>query len=125
MSRTSRRSSPALDLVGLLRGLCRRATPAGSERIRADVRVEHVDDPDLPFRLVRAAGILGPSSIDRLLDACANLLAPSSLHLDLGDARIVDADTMQRLEAVLDRLERRGIAIRLVGLDPHHPVLHG
>ena len=121
MFRTSRRSSIGLELTRLVRGLRRRGTLPS----RSDVRVEHVDDPEVPFRLVRAAGVLGPSSIDRLLEAWANLLAPSSLHLDLGDARIVDADTMQRLEEALDHLERRGISIRLIGLDPHHPVLHG
>ena len=87
--------------------------------------VEVVDDPEPAFRLVRASGILGPSSIDRLLDAWTDLCAPSSLHLDLGDARIVDAVTMQRLETALDALEGDGIAIRLIGIDPHHPVLHG
>lgn len=87
--------------------------------------MERVDDPELPFRLVRAAGIIGPSSIERLLDAWADLMAPASLHLDLGDARIDDAATMQRLESGLDHLERQGIAIRLIGIDPHHPVLHG
>ena len=121
MSRTSRRSSLGLELTRLVRGLRRRCNLP----TRSDVRVEHVDDPEGPFRLVRAAGVLGPSSIDRLLDAWRNLVAPSSLHLDLGDARILDADTMQRLEAALDHLERQGIAIRLVGIDPYHPVLHG
>jgi hypothetical protein len=89
------------------------------------IRVEHVDDPERPFRLIRAAGVLGPSSIDRLVDAWASVTAPYALHLDLGDVRIDDAATMRRLETALDHLERQRIAIRIVGIDPHHPVLHG
>ncbi len=88
------------------------------------IRVEHVDDPELPFRLVRAAGVLSPSSIDRLLDAWVSLTAPYALHLDLGDAQIDDEVTMRRLEMALDHLERQQIEVRLVGIDPHHPVLH-
>jgi hypothetical protein len=89
------------------------------------IRVEHVDDPERPFRLIRAAGVLGPSSIDRLVDAWASVTAPYALHLDLGDVRIDDAATMRRLETALDHLERQRIAIRIVGIDPYHPVLHG
>jgi hypothetical protein len=102
-------------------------------RVRSDrgdtivlpISVEHVDDPDLRLRLIRAAGVLGPSSIERLLEAWANLNAPYSLHLDLGDALIDDAHTMRRLESALDHLERQRIKVHLVGIDPHHPVLHG
>lgn len=112
----------------LLRWARRVGRPAGPSSSgadpTADVRVEHVDDPEAPFRLIRAAGNLGPTSIDRLLDAWANVMAPASLHLDLGDARIDDAHTMHRLEAALDHLERQGITIRLIGIDPQHPVLH-
>lgn len=85
--------------------------------------VEHVDDPDRPIRLVRAVGALTSTSIDRLFDACSTLMAPCAIHLDLSEAHIDDADTMQRLETALDHLEGQRINIRLVGIDPHHPVL--
>lgn len=129
MSRTPHRFD-ALALTRRLRSARRRSdvrTGRGTDAapIRADIRVEHVDDPELPFRLVRAAGIIDPSSIECLVDAWADVMAPASLHLDLGDARIDDAATMHCLESALDDLERHGIAIRLVGIDPHHPVLHG
>lgn len=87
------------------------------------VLVEAIDDPDAPFRLVRAAGLLTADSIDRLFDAWASLLAPYAIHLDLSDAHIADAGTMRRLESALDHLERQHISVRLVGIDPHHPVL--
>lgn len=85
--------------------------------------MEAVDDPDEPFRLVRAAGLLTLTSIDRLFDAWATLLPPYAIHLDLNGAHIADAGTMQRLESALDHLERQHINVRLVGIDPHHPVL--
>lgn len=87
------------------------------------VVVDAIDDPDEPFRLVRAAGSLTATSIDRLFDAWATLLPPHAIHLDLSDAHIADAGTMQRLESALDHLERQQISVRLVGIDPHHPVL--
>lgn len=87
------------------------------------ISVEHIDDPDRAFRLVRAVGVLTASSIDRLFDAWATLMPPYAIHLDLSDVRIDDADTMQRLESALDHLERERINVRLVGIDPHHPVL--
>ena len=102
--------------------------PAGLRPDRCDTRpptisVEHIDDPDRAFRLVRAAGVLTGSSIDRLFDAWATLMPPYAIHLDLSDVHIDDADTMQRLESALDHLERERINVRLVGIDPHHPVL--
>lgn len=102
-----------------------RTDRAGHERPTPAIRVEHVDDPELPFRLIRAAGVLGPSSIDRLVEAWASVTAPYTLHLDLRDVRIDDAATMRQLETALDHLEGQRITIRLVGIDPHHPVLHG
>jgi hypothetical protein len=82
-----------------------------------------VDDPFVPVRLVRARGHVGPTSIDRLFEAFADLRAPHHLHLDVGDARIADPATMERLGAALDRLERLRIDVRIVGLDPQHPAL--
>jgi hypothetical protein len=130
MPRTSRRFDP-LSIARRTRLLrTRAATAAGTCGVEPTaaapaIRVEHVDDPELRFRLIRAAGVLCPSSVDRLLDAWESVTAPYAVHLDLGDVRIDDAATMRRLESALDHLERQQIAIRLVGIDPHHPVLHG
>ncbi len=82
-----------------------------------------VDDPRLPIRLVRAAGVIDPMSINRVLSTWEHLTAPHLVHLDLHDASIVDVTTMTRLEAALDHLERRRIAVRIVGVDPHHPAI--
>ncbi|MDW3213226.1 MAG: hypothetical protein R8G01_04455 [Ilumatobacteraceae bacterium] len=114
-ARRARRGRPAAT-VSPTAGHCASLTPT--------IRVEHVDDPELPFRLVRADGMLCPATIDRLLDAWSNLVGPCALHLDLGDALIADAVTMQCLETALDHLERQRIEVRLVGIDPQHPVLH-
>ncbi len=87
------------------------------------IDVTYVDDPFVPIRLVRACGHIGPTSIERLFEAFADLRAPHHLHLDVGDAHIHDAATMERLGAALDRLERSRIEVRIVGIDPHHPAL--
>lgn len=89
----------------------------------ADTHIDHVDDPELPIRLIRAAGPIGPYSIESLLRTWAHLTAPHALHLDLEDAQITDVHTMQRLETALDHLERQRIDVRIVGIDPYHPSL--
>ncbi len=85
--------------------------------------IHFVDDPELPIRLVRAAGPIDTRSIERLLQCWELLTTPQALHLDLIDAQITDVSTMHRLESALDHLERQRIDVRIVGLDPSHPTL--
>ena len=87
------------------------------------VTVGVVDDPVHPVRLVRAAGVLDPVTIERVVSAWEHVTAPYLVHLDVQDARIVDATTMSRLERAVDHLERRRIDVRIVGIDPDHPAL--
>lgn len=51
------------------------------------------------------------------------MLAPELLHIDLTDAIIADLTTMLAFERAVDHLERQGVDIRIVGLDPAHPAL--
>lgn len=87
------------------------------------LEIHHVDDPLGQMRLIRVAGPVDPASIGDLFETWDALEAPYAIHLDLADAEIADADTMRRLEGALDHLERQQIAVRLVGVDPHHPCL--
>ena len=82
-----------------------------------------VDDPIRPVRLVRAAGVIDPISINRVLSAWEHLTSPYLVHLDVQDACIADSITMTRLETALDQLEHRRIDVRIVGIDPHHPAI--
>lgn len=93
----------------------------GADRQRATITF--VNDPTRPFRLVHAVGVLDGRSIHELLGSLGDVPAPHQIHLDVQDACIADATTMSRLESALDRLERRRVEVRVVGLDPQHPAI--
>lgn len=109
-------------LARLLEATARRAL-IGSATGPAGLTVGVVDDPARPIRLVRAAGVIDPVSVDRIVRAWEHVTAPYLVHLDVQDACIIDATTMSRLESALDHLERQRIDVRIVGIDPHHPAL--
>lgn len=105
------------------RSIRRRSSTSFASRLPAPPSVTYVDDPHDHVRLVRARGPIGPTSIEHLFRAWADLTAPHLVHVDVSDAWIRDISTMLRLEAALDQLERRRIAVRVVGIDPQHPAL--
>ena len=110
-------------LARLFGATARRALVGVRRRRLPALTVDFVDDPVRPIRLVRAAGVIDPVSINRVLSAWEHVTAPYLVHLDVEDARIVDATTMSRLESALDHLEQERIDVRIVGIDPHHPAI--
>lgn len=82
-----------------------------------------VDDPDGRIRLIGARGSIDGLTVGCLIDVLDELGDGLGLHLDLGHARIGDTTTLRRLEAMVDELERRGVQMRIVGVDPEHPAL--
>jgi hypothetical protein len=82
-----------------------------------------VDDPSGAMHLVGVRGVATPESVLPLLDTLDRLEPGMSLHLDVTEARIVSATTLDAIERTIDQLELRGVRIRIVGLDPRHPAL--
>ena len=75
-----------------------------------------IDDPDLAMRLLSVRGGLTAVSIMALGDALAEIPDHAMLHLDLSDVEFANAAVITRLGRMLDKLEDRGIRIRIVGL---------
>ena len=100
-----------------------RRRPAPVDCSRSSVNVEHVVDPDGSTRLVRVTGLVTDTVMPCLSRSWDDMLAAELLHIDLRDATIADLTTMQALERAVDHLERQGIDIRIVGLDPAHPAI--
>lgn len=87
--------------------------------------VDRVDDPTGHVRLVRVIGAVDTSCLSLVFDTWSDVTTSWTLHLDLHDAVIVGDVAMQTLERALDHLERRGIGVRIVGIDPQHPAIAG
>lgn len=101
-------------LISMFVGWLRRPMPSS---------LDVVDDPDGAIRLVRLRGHVSAATLIELLEAGTALRAPRHVHLDLIDARIPTVTAMHALERTVDHVERLGVAVRVVGLDPHHPAL--
>jgi anti-anti-sigma regulatory factor len=86
-------------------------------------QVARVDDPYGEMSLVAVHGDVEHDTIDQLQNALADLPNGRFVHLDLDGATIRSGWAMRLLEAIADDLERRGIVLRVVGLDPQHPML--
>lgn len=82
-----------------------------------------VHDPDGDLRLVGVRGPVTASSVDTLIDALDDLDDGLGLHLDLSGATIHGSVALRQVEATVDELERRGVKLRVVGVDPAHPAL--
>lgn len=80
--------------------------------------------PD-PHRGVDLVVVSGPVTASTSLDleATCRGLEGDGIHLDLHDAVIADVAAMSLLELVIDRIEARGIQVRVRGIDPTHPAL--
>jgi anti-anti-sigma regulatory factor len=94
----------------------RRGAPAAP--VAAVVRI---DDPDVPLTLVRISGRLDPATVSLLRRSVSGYGAGHLIHLDLVRTPIWGRSTLEHLEALLDELELRRIAVRVVGLDPRVP----
>lgn len=77
------------------------------------------------MRLVRVVGAVDTNCLSLVFDTWSDVTASCTVHLDLHDAAIMGDVTMQTLERALDHLERQGICVRIVGIDPQHPAIAG
>ena len=86
-------------------------------------QVARVDDPYGEMSLVAVRGEVEHDTIGQLKNVLADLPNGRFVHLDLGSAKIRTSWAMRLLEAIADDLEKRGVVLRVVGLDPQHPML--
>ena len=86
-------------------------------------QVARVDDPDGVVSLLAVRGEIGQSTVGQLHESLADLGRGCFVHLDLASSSIRTSDAMRSLELIADDLEERGIVLRVVGLDPQHPML--
>jgi len=94
-----------------------------SALVRLAPRITRVDDPFIEMSLIAIRGDVDCDTIGELHDVLGDVHAGRFLHLDLGDALISTGWAMRQLEETADDLERRGVVLRVVGLDPQHPLL--
>ena len=86
-------------------------------------QVARVDDPDGVVSLLAVRGEIGQSTVGQLHESLADLCRGRFVHLDLASSSIRTSEAMRSLELIADDLEQRGIVLRVVGLDPQHPML--
>jgi MFS superfamily sulfate permease-like transporter len=86
-------------------------------------QVARVDDPFGDISLLAVRGEITHGTIAQLEDSLVDLGRGRFVHFDLSDSSILTTDAMRSLESIADDLERRGIVLRVVGLDPQHPML--
>jgi len=75
-----------------------------------------IDDPERSIRLLSVRGRLTTGSMYVLDDAFHEVRNNAMLHVDLTDADFPDAASLTALAGLLDRLEERGVRLRIVGL---------
>lgn len=86
-------------------------------------QVARVDDPDGDIALIAVYGEIGDHAVVQLHESLADLDRGCYVHLDLSSSSIRTNDAMRSLETIADDLEWRGVVLRVVGLDPQHPML--
>ena len=86
-------------------------------------QVARVDDPDGVVSLISVRGEIEQPTVGQLHDSLADLDRGCFVHLDLAGSSIRTSESMRSLELIADDLEQRGIVLRVVGLDPQHPML--
>jgi MFS superfamily sulfate permease-like transporter len=86
-------------------------------------QVARVDDPFADISLLAVRGEISHGTIGQLQDSLADLGRGRFVHFDLSDSSILTTAAMRGLESIADDLEWRGIVLRVVGLDPQHPML--
>lgn len=87
----------------------------------SDVAV--IDDPEGGVRLIGVRGQFNLACVAELADAIDDGIDAELVHVDFTAADIAAEHAIESLEATFDRAERRGIRLRVVGLDPDHPAL--
>jgi anti-anti-sigma regulatory factor len=87
------------------------------------LNINAVDDPNGNLRIIGARGVITAASFGALLAAVDDLSDGFAVHIDLADATFNDERTLRQLESMADNLELRGVDVRIVGIDPNHPVL--
>jgi hypothetical protein len=80
-----------------------------------------VDDPDARWTLIAVDGPLTPDVAAALRRDLARRDTGWTVHLDLSGIELGADGSAERLEAIADRLEARGVRLRVVGLDPTGP----
>ena len=100
-----------------------RSTAAPERRHAPPLAVLRVDDPDGRRRIRALRGLVPDCACDELAAHVHDLAAGDQVHLELTDAIIVGTTTMARLGVIADRLEARGVDVRIVGVDPDHPAI--
>ncbi len=94
-----------------------------SALVRIAPRITRVDDPFIEMSLIAIRDEVDDHTIAELHDVLRDVNTGRYVHLDLGDAVINTGWSMRQLENTADDLERRGVVLRVVGLDPQHPLL--
>ena len=97
--------------------------PSTASQFESSPQVARVDDPFGEISVFAVRGVIEPGTIAQLRDLLADLDRGRFVHLDLGDSSIRTIGAMRSLELIADDLEGRGIVLRVVGLDPQHPML--
>lgn len=85
--------------------------------------IVRVDDPDGRLRILAVRGVVPATVINELTAHVSDLTSGDQVHVELTDAIIVGVNTMAGLGVLADRLEARGVDVRIVGVDPDHPAI--
>lgn len=96
---------------------------AGRTRLDDRPTISFVADPDLAMYLVGVRGALDEDAVESLADACHQVGDGAAIHLDLTGSGFVDTAAIIAIEHLVDGLELRGVHLRIVGIDPLHPVM--
>ncbi len=82
-----------------------------------------VNDPDGLVRLIGVRGIVDARAAALLAATIDAIDDVNVIHIDLSAAEFVPERTIELIERAFDRAERRGLRLRVVGLDPELPAL--
>lgn len=82
-----------------------------------------IDDPEGRVRLIGVRGTVDYTMVADLAAAVEARLDIEHVHIDFSAADIAPERTIECLETMFDQAERRGLRLRVVGLDPEHPAL--
>jgi hypothetical protein len=80
-------------------------------------------DPCAPIQVMGVQGLVNSTTIGALAIAFASIEDHCALHVDLTSANVESSEVLRALESLVDVLERRGVRLRVVGFDPHHPAI--
>lgn len=116
------RSAVSIVATAVARSL-RPVGTASNVPVRPTRLLSVIDDPEGGVRLI---GVSGPVDCAVVADVAAAIEARCDIdhiHIDFTTAEIVPEHALDCLETMLDQVERYGVRLRVVGLDPEHPAL--